>query len=155
MTTTPAVAEFTAWAKAHTDLALTVCKAQAYAELKRKQVNEYLKPIFEQFSFTYPDGTPLTEEKYLYRCEDEAMWMAYYAACDVEHRKHGFDGPQGHCPALIGESLLIDAQNLLLREGADFFGLQDIPHMPEDREKMLKLLLGACLKSATPAQSRL
>ena len=75
------------------------------------------------------------------------MCADYYEACDKAHRAHGFKGEHGYCPALIAESLLIDAQNALLREGCDLLGLEDIPAMPKHRAEMLRLLLGACLKS--------
>jgi hypothetical protein len=132
--------------------------AQAHAELKREQVDAYIRPVFDRFNFVIgPNmagsrrdaGERITDPRQLYLSEDEAQCAAFYAACDVAHREHGFTGEHGFCPALVAEALLIDAQNALLRSGCDLLGLDDIPCMPKDRAKMLDLLFGACIKAGS------
>ena len=149
----PSIEEFKTWAKENQSLALAVCKAQAFAECERERVDSYIRPIFNGFGFTYCGPMaekmglkgPLPHPNDLYLCEDEALLTDYWKACDAAHREHGFRGEAGYCPALIAESNHIKIQNGLLRAGCDLFGLEDIPSLPDQRAKMLDLLLGACL----------
>lgn len=140
---TPTIEQFTAWAKAHNQLAKAVCAAQALSECERVRVDAYILPLFRSFKF---DG--IGEPDLLYRCDDDAKCAQYFAACDVAHREHGFTGPAEHCPALIAREIYIDAQNALLRSGCDLTGLRDIPSLPDQRAAMLDILLTACLKKA-------
>lgn len=150
----PTLAEFKAWAKRNKELALTVLKAQAYAEIKRKQVDEYIAPIFARYEFyvskdcrVAEKNERITKESDLYLTDlDSDNVKAFYAECDEAHRAHGFDGPTGHCPALVAEHLHIQAQNALLDAGEELTGI-DAPMLYGDkRKKMLGLLIGACLK---------
>ena len=139
---TPTLQQFKKFCKANKALAEAVCLAQAFAECERKRVDAYIKPVFDSFKF---DG--IESPRDLYLCEDDAKCAEYYAACDVAHRANGFKGEAGYCPALIAESLYIDAQNAMLKIGCEFLGvnIESLWKM-ENRRQMLDLLLGACLK---------
>lgn len=157
----PSLTEFKRWAKDHYRLAHTVCMAQAYAQLKREQVDAYIKPLFAMFEF-YPADEwvkrgmkreRITDIKDLYLTDlESAEYKEFMEECDIEHRKHGFDGEPGYCPALVAENLQIEAENALIEEGKRFLGIEDIggPYM-ENRKKLLDLLLGACLNSQKAA----
>jgi hypothetical protein len=158
----PTVAEFKEWCLNHGALAFAVVQAQAAAEVTREKVDAYVRPIFDGFGFNYCGplvekvnerggenllGLPLPSPRELYLCEDPRV-EEYFAACDAEHRRQGYDLPAGHCPALVAEHLLIQAQNALLDSGMALFGLNVHP-CGDDRAKMLRLLLGACLKGSS------
>ena len=144
----PNLDEFKAWAKAHRMDAMTVCAAQAIANVERERVDAYIRPIFDRFTFLNKrTGEQITNPDDLYLAEDPRLDEGgeYWEACDAAHRDHGFTGKRYYCPALIADPDLIKSQNKFLRLGCDLFGLEDIPSMPDHRKKMLDLLLGACL----------
>jgi hypothetical protein len=142
-------AEFKEWAIAHKSLAMAVCAAKALAELERERVDAYVLPIFRSFCFADEAGKKIEDPKYLFLSEDEAMCQAYFARCDAAHRAHGFTGPEGHCPALQAESLLISAQHALLQAGCDFLGIEvfQLYGGGNQEKKMLDLLLRACVSA--------
>jgi hypothetical protein len=157
---TPTITEFKAWARNNKELAHAVLMAQSYAETKRKQVDAYIAPIFAKFKF-YPSddmlsmkGTDsrrgvaneqITDIRDLYMTDLEGVeYLTFCKLCDDEHRKHGFTGKPGYCPALMAEDMLIKAQNVLLESGCALLGLRDIPFAPAHRKQMLDLLIGGC-----------
>jgi len=148
--------EFKKFCKGHTALAIAVCKAQAYAEIKREQVDAYVLPIFQKYTFPvtftemraeYGENVKSPKDLYLTDLDSEAV-KNFYKDIHEEHRKHGFNGPFGHCPALIAEKLLMEAEKCLLEAFQAFFGIEEIGVYGEDRKKFLKLALGASLKGA-------
>ncbi len=155
--------QFTEWARAHRDLALTVCKAQATAIVIRERVDDYIKPIFDSFGFTYSGtlaerldrrageklvGKPLKIED-LHLCDDPRM-QEYFDACDAAHRAHGFDLPKGHCPALHAKHLLVQAEGLLIDAAKPLAGIERYMLIKNGNEKeYLDLLIKACLADAT------
>ena len=150
----PTLTEFKHWSRENYRLAHAVCLAQAFAECERKRVDAYIQPIFEKYGFradltvdreTEWHNKPLTTPRDLYLSEDPRI-PAYYEECDAAHRAHGFTGPKGHCPALVAENLLIEAQNALLDSGAELIGIDRGLLYGVNREKILNLLLGAALK---------
>lgn len=151
--TQPTLQEFKAWAKTNRRLALAVCAAQAYAETKRAQVDAYIAPIFSRYDFRVSRDCQIAEldekvasVKDLYLTDLDSLEVAaFYAECEQAHRSHGFDGPAGHCPALVAESLLIAAQNALLDAGKELTGLDATSLYGDNRKKMLDLLISACL----------
>ena len=142
---TPTLDEFKAWAKEHQSLALAVCKAQAFAQVERERVNAYIRPIFDRYSFKNEKGEPIKKPDDLYLCKDEVLCAAYYAECDKAHREHGFRGPEGHCPALVAEDMHRRAAAALIEAGVKLFDIGTAGIYGENRAKMLRLLLGACL----------
>ena len=150
-TTLPA---FKAWAKDTVPIARALMLAQAFAAVERERVAKYVRPIFESFPFVYGpiaarcglEGQRITTEKDLYLCEDTELLTAYYTACDAAHRAHGFRGPEGHCPALTAEYLVMEAERALIDAAAPLFGITDV--YGDNRKKYLDLLLGACVKAA-------
>lgn len=150
----PTLSEFKQWSRDNYRLAHAVCLAQAFAETERARVDAYIQPIFERYGFRVDASIckdlpcfnePITTPRDLYLSDDPRL-PAYYAECDAAHRAHGFTGPDGHCPALVAESLLIDAQNALLDSGAELIGIDRSSLYGDNREKMLRLLTGAALK---------
>lgn len=137
------VRKFKTWARKNQDLALTVVKAQAFYQLERERVDAYIAPVFAGFGFKDEDGDPIPSASKLYLCEDDDACAAFYAACDVAHRANGWTGEAGHCPALTAESLMIQAENLLLDSLAALMGVSFSGSL-ELRAKALKLALGAC-----------
>lgn len=149
----PTLEQFKAWAKAHKPLALAVLQAQAYAEVRREQVDAYIKPIFDTYRFyvskefrdTAKDERITTPNDLYLTDLDDPLVKAYYEDCDKAHHEHGFTGPKGHCPALEAEHLLMEAQNHLLDCGAELTGISASDLYGDNRAKMLELLLGACM----------
>jgi hypothetical protein len=161
--TPPTLDQFKRWARDSAPVARAVCLAQAYAELERERVDAYIRPIFDRYKFEYaarwsenPDGTPyhkrIPDPAHLYLCDDEPGLKAFYADCDDAHRAHGFTGPEGHCPALRAEHLLLVAQSALIDLAKPLFGFDSTHLYGEDRRKCLDLLLGACLKADKEAR---
>ena len=142
---TPSLPEFKQFCREHYNLARAVCEAMAFAQCERERVNAYILPLFQEWDFRDETGAPITNPEQLYLCDDDGYCTAYYKACDEAHRKHGFTGPDGHCPALVAEHLLIIAQNALLQAGANLLGFDHQMLWGDDRKKMLDLLLGACI----------
>ena len=148
--------KFKKWAVANKPLAEAVVMAQAFAKLERERVNAYVLPLFAEYEF-YTDleakhGGKLeriADPSKLYLSENQELAADYYAACDHAHREHGFSGPAGHCPALRAENLRMQAERFLLEAGCKLFGIDEAHVYGEEREQMLKILLGACL---IPAQ---
>jgi hypothetical protein len=142
-----------AWARENRALAMTVCKATAFAQLERERVDAYVEPIFDRYGFTDEDGDPITSPERLYNCEDEQACSVYYAECLRAHAEHGWKGDPEHCPALVAEDLQIKAENLLLGSLAEFLGLGNTMftfssrhgNPLETRKAVLELALGACI----------
>lgn len=152
---TPSLSQFKTWARQNHELAQAVCAAQAFAECERQRVDAYVLPIFKSYTFIVGlTGVRrklveyVTSPRDLYLCTDEALCKKYYAECDQAHRAHGFKGQDGFCPALVAESELVDAQNALIKSGAELLGIDGADVHGEHRKQMLHLLLGACLKRA-------
>ncbi len=154
---TPTLQQFKTWSKLHRPLAEAVCMAQAFAECERERVDAYIQPIFDSFNFMIGEkmgnrlqndvGERITDPKQLYLCTDETLCAQYYAACDVAHRAHGFTGKPGYCPALIAEDQLRKAQHALIDAGCKLMDIDPASLWDmKNRDKMLDLLLGACLK---------
>lgn len=144
---TPTINQFKAWAKEYHDLAIAVCQAKAFAQVERDRVDAYIKPLLADFSLKDDDGNYITEPNAVYLCNNEEQVKEYFEACDREHRKHGFTGPHGHCPALIAENLQMDAEQALIQAGAILFGMAELHVYGEDRKNILNILLGACINS--------
>lgn len=151
----PTVQKFEQWAREHYRMAETVCMAQAFAQCEKERVAAYIKPLFDLYNFRVkPEWVDrlgreiITDPDDLYLSDLESPeYLDFSKQCDVEHRKHGFNGPQGHCPALIAEDLQRQAEYALLLVGGELFGVNFTEVYGERRKKALDLLLGACLKS--------
>ena|SRR5581483_10804931 len=141
-------AEFKVWAKLNKPIAKAVCAAMAIAQVERERVNAYVLPIFQTYRFLDENGAQIDSPDKLFLSEDDAMCKAFYAACDVAHRAHGWKGSEGSCPALTAANLVIKAENALLEAGCEFLGLKEMPsalYGGDKRKEMLDLLLKACL----------
>ena len=155
--------KFQKWANDNAELGHAVAMAQAFAELQRERVDAYIQPIFNGFCFHYAAkwedsgrglSGPIDSPKHLYLCDDEAQMALYYEACDKAHRAHGFKGPHGHCPALVAENLLMEAQRHLLKSGSELFGVNFEDVYGEQRAKAIGLLMGATIKAWSERKRR-
>lgn len=132
--------------------------ARAFAETERIRVDAYIKPLFELYTFTVaPEnagraraaGERITDINLLYLTDLKGKeYLQFMEECDKEHRKHGFTGKPGYCPALIAESLQIDAENLLLDDGLAKLqlGFDKSVLWGEKRARMLDLLIGLAIR---------
>jgi hypothetical protein len=154
-TRTPA--EFKKWAVDYKPLADAVGAAKAIAQIERARVDAYVMPIFESFQFLDESGTPIRSPHDLYLCDDDATCLSFYNACDAAHRAHGWTGPEGVCPALAAENLLLSAEQALLEAACEFFDIKVWKLHGDKRQEMLTLLLKGCLstdaQTGTEAQS--
>ena len=155
MTTTTAatkkltIAGLKKWASKMRPLVVEMLTKRAFAEVERKRVNAYIAPVFAQFRFVDDEGAVITDPERLYHCDDEAMCAAYYAACDVAHREHGFTGKPGECPALVAEHTQLKAEWAVLESMEKFVGLDDgaLSRTMEIRAEALRLAAGVALAS--------
>ncbi len=144
--------EFQKWCETHVMMARALRLTRIHAALTRQAVDAYVQPIFDSFTFEYDprwaarlhkEG-PITKMDDLYLADlASAPVRAFYAACDVAHRTHGFAGPAGHCPALIAEHEVITLENLFIDSAAPLFGIREIPNTA-DRDLYIEILLGGC-----------
>ena len=81
----------------------------------------------------------------LFMAKNDEKAARYYAECDAEHRRNGFTGPSGYCPALIAEDLRRQAEYALLLAASDLLGAEFTECYGDSRKKAVDLLLGACL----------
>jgi hypothetical protein len=127
-------------------LADALLVATAFAQLERERVDGYVEPIFAAYGFRDGrTGEPLKHSRELYRVDDlqDDRVNEFYAACDAAHRERGFTGPEGHCPALVAENAVIQAERALLEAAGRWLGFDAGLVYGENRKKMLDLLLGA------------
>lgn len=146
--------EFKQLARDVAPAARAVLMAQAFMELERERVDAYVRPILDRYGFTVAEkwrerGRPerIENTRDLYLCDDEPGLRAFYAECDEAHRAHGFKGPAGHCPALVAEHLHRVTQQALIDLAAPAFGIDPEALYGGLREKFLKLIIGAALKT--------
>ena len=130
-----------------------VLAARVFAECERKRVDAYISPIFEAYRDKFVidprwahEHVNLKGPKDLYLCVDDVMVHDFYDDCDKAHRAHGFKGPQGHCPALTAEHLVIVAERALLELTTPTFGI-DADLYGDNRAKFLELIIGAAVKA--------
>jgi len=135
------------WAKDNKRLAAAVVLARVLAQTERERVLAYTLPLFAQFSFEDDNGNKITDPEYLYLSDDDEQAAAYFAACDVAHREHGFTGPAGSCPALMAEEEQRKAENVLLDALGTFSGIdgRNYSCKLEWRDRALDLALSVCL----------
>ncbi len=140
-TKTLTIASLKRWAPKLRPLVVEMLAKRAFAEVERKRVDTYIAPVFAQFRFVDDEGAVITDPERLYHCDDEAMCAAYYAACDVAHREHGFTGEPGECPALVAEHTQLKAEWAVLESMERFVGLDDgaLSRTLEIRAKALEL----------------
>ena len=140
-TKTLTLASLKRWAPKLRPLVVEMLAKRAFAEVERKRVDAYIAPVFARFRFVDDEGAVITNPKRLYHCEDAAMCAAYYAACDIAHREHGFKGEPGECPALVAEHNQLKAEWAVLESMERFVGLDDgaLARTLEIRAKALEL----------------
>lgn len=125
--------------------------AQVFAQAERERVDAYIKPLFELYNFyvskecrSLDKDERITDINLLFLTDLKSpQYLEFMEECDKEHRKHGFTGPKGHCPALIAESLKIDAENLLLDHAVSALplGIDRDRLYGNARKKMLDLVV--------------
>lgn len=126
--------------------------AQVFAQAERERVDSYIKPLFELYNFYVSkehrrSGDPderITDINRLWLTDLKSpQYLEFMAECAKEHRKHGWTGPADHCPALVAESLKIDAENLLLDHATSALplGIDRDMLYGDARKKMLDLVV--------------
>ena len=158
MMNTPDIKRFEQFARDHASLAHAVCMAQAFAQCERERVAAYIEPLFLSYKFQgakkwFPEGRALVKSKDAYLSDDEEGMALFFAEADELHRKHGFTGPKGHCPALRAEELQRIAERALLAPAAELFGVTESAFQLDNRKEFLNLVLGACLKARNERKS--
>ena len=152
--TMPTLDEFKALAGDIAPVVSALLVAQAHAEHERARVNQYIRPVFDRYTFMVAERfrragepTQITEPENLYLCDDDALCRRYYDDCDAAHRAHGFTGPKDHCPALVAENLVLEAERALMEAAQPLLGIDPNTVYGENRKKYLKLLIGAAVQS--------
>lgn len=157
---TPTLQQFKSFSKDIAPAARAVLMARVFADMERERVNAYIQPIFDSYKFVYGpyglerEGQRMTDPKDMYMLADldDALVKAYYADCDDAHRAHGFRGPQGHCPALHAENLVLAVERELMKLAEPLFGIKETSVYGKDRAKYLELLIGAALKAESDSR---
>ena len=135
----------------------SVLLAELFSKVERERVNAYILPLFELYTFEVKpewrrEGEPIriTNPDRLYLCDDEARLKEWYEECDKEHRKHGFTGPKGHCPALVAEDVLRQAQQLLIDHACASLplGFDSSRVFGDARDKLLRLVISMTIQES-------
>jgi len=123
-------------------LRVAVLAAREIAAERRTHVDGYIKPLLAVMDLRDTKGEQILDTKWLFLCEDEDACTAFYAACDVAHREHGFHLEPGYCPALVAESNAINAENALIEAASAHFEV-DFTRLfkLEQRRQLLDLLV--------------
>jgi hypothetical protein len=114
--------------EAHLALMAAVLVARERAAEVRAEVDSYIEPLFAMLSRSHGlvdeyTGEPITRSKDLYMSDDDTFASTFYAACDEAHKDHGWNLPEGHCPALTAENLATEAERELLKAAAKHYGI--------------------------------
>jgi hypothetical protein len=109
----------------------------------RKRVDAYEAPIFAKYHFKDDEGNPVTDQKLLFTCieSDKEQCDRFYAECQEEHKKQGFNLPDGFCPALVAESNANKAEYALLKHATEVLGVPFDKAVLDLRKQALELLL--------------
>lgn len=139
-----------AWARANRPLVEALLAARVFATMERERVDAYTRPIFDRYAFyndltDRSDGSRITDPDKLYMSDDDELAAAYYAECDVAHRAHGWTGERGTCPALVADTLVIKAENLLIDAGAPLVGEAGPIYNLDLRKRFLDLMISVAL----------
>lgn len=102
----------------------------------RKHVDSYTRPIFDRFGF----GAEYWNRLYLLLDEHEDRINEYFAACCAAHADHGYDLPDGYCPALVAEHEHVAALRELRSLACGVLGIPE-PIVIEHCDKLDELLL--------------
>ncbi len=132
-------AKLQSWARTQRQAVLNMLAARRHAKNERARVDAYVEALFLAHGFKDEEGQPITKSKNIYRCQDEAACVAFFAECDAAHRTHGFKGPAEYCPALIAEDVAIQAENVVLAAAERFLGIE--VHSLEHRAQLLDLVV--------------
>lgn len=146
--------QFKQWLREYAPAAKAVLAARVFAEAERKRVDAYILPLFESYQFEYEGELAkqvgaegrIHDPKFLYLADD-AKCERFYKECDALHREHGFTGPEGHCPALIAEHAVVEAETALIELAKPLFGVEvwQLAGKAEIRNKYLDKLICACV----------
>ena len=132
--------------------------ARVFAETEREKIDAMQREILETATYeTSPEWARrgmkdaperITDPKHAYLMTD-VDFEDYYAECQHRIRKMGYKLPEGHCPALVAESLQVTTENLLIRAAAEMMGEypEDFPHGLlclglEKRQEFIDLVVG-------------
>lgn len=146
---------FKSWSKQNAALALRVVAATAYAETMKKHVNaikaEILKEIALYDDLDTPKSRRITDPRETWMSDDEASFLAYLKEADKRTRSAGLkpdDMPVDFCPALVAECNQSTLENEIIVSGSALMGINTGMVGGENRDKLLKLLMGAAIKAS-------
>jgi len=112
----------------------TYLLAKVYADGERAIIDKMKRDILNGSVFTVrPEFTRQTEPNRItepsrdYLMSDE-QFETYHAECQRRIVAMGYDVPEGHCPALIAERILTEAEHLVIDESSALTGLKDGVH---------------------------
>ena len=150
MTTTPNPATV---AKALTPAVNTVLLATVYAATLREEVDGYKATLLAEGNYTDQlTDEPVTVPKYDWTMKDD-QFPAYLALLEAKVKEAGYEVPTDQCPALIAESLQMQAEHALIEASEPFFGVTNNQLLSgtktEDglttQRKFLDLCIGLCV----------
>ncbi len=95
------------------ELRRAVRHASAVAEYEAAYVAPIHAGLLAAANLEDERGEKITDTERLYLCQDEEAVATLYKAIDAAHRANGLDLEPDHCPKLIAEAALIDAQRAL------------------------------------------
>lgn len=108
----------------------TVLLAKAHAQLQREKIDKIRKVLLLEEVYIAEDQIANGAEYRLIDPGDswhlkDADAKRFYAACDKAYAAEGYDDLEpGYCPALIAESLVVDAQHALIEAAYPFFEVE-------------------------------
>lgn len=124
---------------------------RSHAKDTRQEVDDYLAPVFAQFTLTVnpefqrpgsPPGQRITCAQDLYLTNLDAPEVAaYFKACDQAHQAHGYHLYPGECPALMAEAAVVRAEDAVLDHGERFLGCPFREARLDLREQALAILM--------------
>ena len=112
----------------------TFLLAKVYAEAERAIIDKMQRDILNGSVFTVrPEfarrngGERILDPNIAYLMSDE-QFETYHAECQRRIIAMGYDVPKDHCPALIAERMLTEAEHLVIDESSALTGLKDGVH---------------------------
>ena len=125
--------------------------ARAYAETMREEVNKIYRDILTECPVCADDGTQILSPDRLYLCSDDDLVRDVYAEANKREREAGLkpaDMPNDYCPALVAETLKIEAENRLIEAAGRPLGIDNNTLLCaglDKRQRFIDLVVGLVL----------
>jgi hypothetical protein len=109
----------------------TLLLAKVYAESERAIIDKMQRAVLNDRVFTMKveflregQNPRITDPSVAYLMRD-ADFDFYHAECQRRIKAMGYDVPKDHCPALIAERLLMEAEHAAIAAAAPITGISD------------------------------